>query len=55
MKAALFTVVTGLILTLGGVGGIEHNEDTTSAVIVTAVGLLVMWAGTVMIRRGAAE
>lgn len=51
MKAAAFTLFTGLVLTLGGVGGIEHNEDITSAAIVTAVGLLAMWVGTKMIPK----
>ena len=51
MKAAAFTVVTGLILTLGGVGGIEHNEDMASALVGTAVGLAVMAVGSLMVRR----
>ena len=55
MKAAMFVLVTGLILTLGGVGGIEHNEDWISAAIVTATGLSIMWAGTVMVRRHTME
>lgn len=53
MRAAAFIMLTGLLVTLGGVGGIEHNADITTPLIVTAVGLLVMWAGTVMIRREA--
>jgi hypothetical protein len=43
----LFTV--GLLMTLGGVGGIEHSMDNAgliSGVLVSGVGLLVMWVGT---------
>ena len=43
----LFTV--GLLMTLGGVGGIETSMDNAGlivGVLVSGVGLLIMWVGT---------
>jgi len=43
----LFTL--GLVMTFGGVGAVEHSIQTvelTLAVIVSGVGLLIMWVGT---------
>lgn len=54
MKSGFFCFTVGLLVTLGGVGGIEQSiEDSAliSAVIVSIVGLLVMWVGTLQIRQ----
>ena len=54
MKAGFFCFTVGLLLTLGGVGGVENsieNSELISALIVSGVGLLVMWAGTLMLKR----
>lgn len=43
----LFTV--GLLVTAGGVGGVEHSESTLAllgATLVSGLGLLAMWIGT---------
>ena len=43
----LFTV--GFLLTLGGVGGVEHSisdADMLGALAISVVGLLIMFAGT---------
>lgn len=47
----------GLLLTLGGVGSIETCETTASlvsGVIVSGVGLLVMWYGTLLMKQNGA-
>jgi hypothetical protein len=54
MKAAMFVFVTGLLTTLGGVGGIEHSvvdSELYSALLVAGVGLAIMLAGAKMINR----
>jgi hypothetical protein len=54
MKTAMFVFVTGLLVTFGGVGGVEHSitdSEFFSALIVSAVGLMIMWAGTKLINR----
>lgn len=51
MNSAAFVFITGLITTLAGAGGIEHSADLISAAIITATGLSIMYAGTVMLRR----
>lgn len=51
MKAAMFVILTGLLVTFGAVGGIEHNEELMTPVIVAVVGILTMWVGVVMMRR----
>jgi hypothetical protein len=53
MNSAAFVFIVGLITTLAGVGGIEHSADLISALIVTATGLSIMYAGTAMLRRAA--
>lgn len=50
MRAGAFCFITGLVVTLAGVGGIEHS-DLVSGLIVAATGLSVMFAGTVLIHR----
>jgi hypothetical protein len=54
MKAGMFVFFTGLLVTFGAVGGIEQSVESFafySSLIVGAVGLAVMWAGTKMINR----
>ena len=51
MKAAAFVFATGLLVTLGAVGGIEHTEQILDGMITAAVGLAVMYCGTLMLGR----
>jgi hypothetical protein len=49
---ALFTL--GLLMTLGGVGSIELSTDfatLATGVVVSGLGLLVMWVGTLGLRN----
>ena len=49
----LFTF--GLLLTMFGVGGIEQSVENTaliSSVLVSGLGLLIMWVGTLGMRAG---
>jgi len=51
---AMFVFTLGMILTLGGVGSIETSMDDlalASGVVVSGVGLLVMWVGTILMKR----
>jgi hypothetical protein len=51
---AMFVFTVGLLMTVGGVGSVELSMDTASlisGVIVSGVGLLVMWAGTIGLKR----
>ena len=53
-KAAMFVFITGLIMTMGAVGGIEMSENNTdmmSSMVIAIVGLLTMYAGMLGIRR----
>jgi len=52
-NTAMFLVITGMILTMFGVGGVENsitNTELLGALAVSVVGLLIMYAGTVAIR-----
>ena len=54
MKSGFFCFIVGLLLTLGGVGGVEQSvadSEFYSALLVSVVGLLIMWAGTTMLKR----
>ena len=54
MKSTAFLIFTGLIVTLFGVGGVEHSftdSELIQAVIVSSVGLLIMWTGTVKLKQ----
>ena len=45
---ANFLLAVGFLLTLGGVGGIEHsvaNEDLMGAMLIAIVGLATMYCG----------
>ena len=51
---SMFCFTVGLLLTLGGVGSIElsmSNGALLSGVLVSGVGLLIMWVGTLGIKR----
>lgn len=51
--SAMILIIAGLILTLGGVGGIEHsinNADLITSSCLAVLGLLSMFAGSHMIR-----
>jgi hypothetical protein len=53
-KAATFVIIAGLILTMGGVGGIENsldNEGLIGSMLLAIVGLLAMYAGTLGLRN----
>jgi len=46
---SMFLFTVGLLMTLGGVGSIETSMDNAGlivGVLVSGVGLLVMWVGT---------
>lgn len=48
-STANLLIIMGLILTMFGVGGVEHsadNADMISATLVSIVGLMTMWVGT---------
>ena len=53
-KAAMFVFITGLIMTMGAVGGIEVSETNTdmmSSMVIAIVGLLTMYCGTLGLNR----
>ena len=52
-STAMILFVTGLVLTMAGVGGIEHSIDNAgliAGVAASAVGLLIMYAGTLAMK-----
>jgi hypothetical protein len=49
--ASSFTVLTGILVTLAGVGGIEYGDDLLTAAIVTVVGMMVTGVGVMMAHR----
>jgi hypothetical protein len=51
---SMFCFTVGLLLTLGGVGSVELSMDNATlatGVLVSGVGLLIMWVGTLGIKR----
>jgi hypothetical protein len=53
-NSAVFLIISGLIITLGGVGGIENSindEQMLSSAIFAILGLLTMYAGLLGIRN----
>ena len=53
-KGAMFVFIAGLLLTLGGVGGVENsldNEQLTGSLLLAVIGLLAMYAGTLGFRN----
>jgi hypothetical protein len=52
-STAMILFVTGLILTMAGVGGIEHSIDNAglvAGIAASAVGLLIMYAATLAMK-----
>jgi hypothetical protein len=52
-KSAMFLVITGLVMTMAGVGGIENSFETVEliqSILVSIVGLAVMACGALAIR-----
>lgn len=52
-RTAGFLFILGMLLTFGGVGGIETSEtsqDMLGACVVSIVGLLTMWASSLALR-----
>ena len=53
-KGAMFVFIAGLILTMGGLGGVEHsmtNDDLVGSMLLAILGLLAMYAGTLGFRN----
>jgi len=51
--SANFLMITGLLFTMGGVGGIEHSvtdADMGTALLVSILGMSVMWCGVRMMQ-----
>ena len=54
-NTGMFLFMLGLLITAFGAGGVENSVTDTellSSVAVSAVGLLIMWAGTLGVRNG---
>ena len=51
MKSAMFCVLGGLLLCLGGVGAIETDGPLLEGVLLAGLGLSIMYCGTLMIKR----
>ena len=51
-STAMFIVIVGLIITMGGVGGIEMATDQQllGAMLISCVGLLTMYCGVLALR-----
>ena len=52
---AMFMFMLGLLITMFGVGGVENsitNTELISALAVSAVGLAIMYVGTLAVRNG---
>jgi len=50
----MFVFIAGFILTLGGLGGVEHsitNDDLVGSMLLAILGLLAMYAGTLGFRN----
>ena len=53
-NGAMFVFIAGLLLTMGGVGGIETSVDNSQLVgsmLLAILGLLSMYAGTLGLRN----
>lgn len=49
MKGLL--IIGGLILGMGGAGGVEFNDNIGPSVLVTFLGLAMMFAGVILINK----
>ena len=53
-NSAIFLIIAGLIITMGGLGGIEtsiNDEQMLSSAVFAILGLLTMYAGLLGIRN----
>jgi hypothetical protein len=53
-NSAIFLIIAGLIITMGGLGGIEtsiNDEQMLSSAVFAILGLLTMYAGTLGLRN----
>ena len=53
-NASFLCFTLGLLLTLGGVGGVETSESTLAllgGILVSGIGLLIMWDGTLLMKE----
>lgn len=44
-------IVGGLVIGMGGVGGVEFNNNIVPSVLVTIAGLAMMYAGIILTNR----
>ncbi len=54
MKKTAFLILTGMVVTAFGVGGVEHSitdADLLTSVLVALTGLGIMYCGTIMAQR----
>jgi len=54
MKATAFLIFTGIVVTMAGAGGVEHSitdAELISSLLVSGVGLGIMYCGTLMARN----
>ena len=54
MKATAFLIFTGIVVTMAGAGGVEHSitdAELFSSILVSCVGLGIMYCGTLMARN----
>jgi hypothetical protein len=52
-NSANFLLIVGLLITLGGVGGIDNSietQDLVGALLVSMVGMATMWCGLLATR-----
>ena len=52
-RTAAIMIVTGLIFTLFGVGGVEHsitNTELVTSLVVSIVGMAIMYCGTLALK-----
>jgi uncharacterized membrane protein (UPF0136 family) len=53
-RSAMYLIVLGLLLTAGGIGGVEHSVtdiELLQSVAVSVTGLLMMWCATLGLRN----
>jgi sulfite exporter TauE/SafE len=53
-RSAIYLIVVGLLLALGGTGGVEHSvtdAELLQSLLVAVMGALVMWCGTLGLRN----
>jgi hypothetical protein len=53
-KSAMFVLIIGFLITLGGVGGVENNVETIAmldSLVISIVGLAIMYCGALGLRN----